>query len=307
LCTPRGRAGVRALSSRRPEPGATLRGEGADDGPRLSCAGDDERAVQDAWREEQRAADAGGVFQARRRPHHARDVLRGARAKHRDDRTLTARTRLFCAALRLQAYLLPDLAARLAPAPDELLPPVHHTWTLEMEIPDKTPCHGQPSGREPAVGDRRRRVAGRRRKLRGQAAEREAARAERAALAPWRAGIGRARLVKRVVLAGWRPERRAKRGQDPVQRGAMGAGAGQEVAAAQRPRATSDGSEMRTAPSPSALRGSTSPASAGEVKIGTRAHVMSDGAGMGGGTLTLAAARLALVRFAAQAREARAR
>jgi hypothetical protein len=52
--------------------------------------------------------------------------------------------------------------------------------------------------------------------VRGQAAERAVARAEREALAPWKAAVARARLVKRLVMTRRRAERRAKRGQDPM-------------------------------------------------------------------------------------------
>jgi hypothetical protein len=84
-------------------------------------------------------------------------------------------------------------------------------------------------------------------------AEREAARVEAAALAPWRAGIARARLIKRLLVAQEQAALRAERGvgsdlgqearieksrQDPMNPGAvradggdggLGSGLGQEA------------------------------------------------------------------------------
>jgi hypothetical protein len=132
------------------------------------------------------------------------------RATQRYVGALTVRTRLFCAAQRLRAYLTPALAARLATTPAEFMPPVHYAQIPVLEISDKTLCNG---GR-----DARGRFMARPRPVpRGQAAEREAARAERQALAPWRAGIAQARLVKRAVLAGRRAARIAKCGEDPME------------------------------------------------------------------------------------------
>jgi hypothetical protein len=117
------------------------------------------------------------------------------RATQRYVGTLTVRTRLFCAAQRLRAYLTPELAARLATTPAEFMPPVHYAQIPVLEISDKTLCNG---GR-----DARGRFMARPRPVpRGQAAEREAARAERQVLAPWRAGIAQARLVKRACWPG---------------------------------------------------------------------------------------------------------
>ena len=53
-------------------------------------------------------------------------------------RVLALRVRLFCAAKRLQAYLPPALAARLATTPPEFMPPVHYSNTLNSEITTKT-------------------------------------------------------------------------------------------------------------------------------------------------------------------------
>jgi hypothetical protein len=54
------------------------------------------------------------------------------------------------------------------------------------------------------------------------------ARAEGEALAPWKAAVARARLVKRLVMAGRRAARIAKREQDAMQRLAGGSGAKKE-------------------------------------------------------------------------------
>ena len=47
------------------------------------------------------------------------------RAQQRYVRTLAVRIRLTCAAVRLRAYLPPEMAARLAVGPAELAAPVH--------------------------------------------------------------------------------------------------------------------------------------------------------------------------------------
>src|SRR5208282_6542835 len=68
------RPAAQRQSMRQPQPGAAVRGEGADDGLRLPGAGDGERAVQVAWRKKHRSADAGGPRQRGERAHHAREV-----------------------------------------------------------------------------------------------------------------------------------------------------------------------------------------------------------------------------------------
>ncbi len=178
------------------------------------------------------------------------------RAEQRYWRTLTARMRVLTAVVRLQGFLPTALAARLTPVPAELSKPAHPAELGETEISDRTPCNHQPSGGAPAVAERGRRAKGPR-PPRGQAAERAAARTERAALAPWRVGIARARLVKRVVLAAWRKERAEKRRQDPMHPRAAGA----ERAAARKPHATLDGAGMGVVASALPLRGSRRSAS----------------------------------------------
>jgi hypothetical protein len=137
---------------------------------------------------------------------------------HRDARTLSVRVRLFRAAERVRADLPPDVAARLATAPAELMPPVHYARTLDVEISDKTPCDRGP--------DARGRFVARARPARRRAAERDQARAEADALAPWRVGIARARLAKRAALEVRRAVRSAKREQDLMQRRAVAVVAG---------------------------------------------------------------------------------
>src|SRR5208283_3520044 len=61
--------------------------------------------------------------------------------------------------------------------------------------------------------------------LYGRKAEREAARAERAMLAPWRAGIKRARLIKRLLMNQKRAARDAARGEGERAAAARRAGA----------------------------------------------------------------------------------
>ncbi len=178
------------------------------------------------------------------------------RAEQRYVGTLTVRMRVLTAVVRLQRFLTPALAARLTPVPAELSRPVPPTERGEMGIPDRTPCNLQPSGGAPAGAERGRRAKGPR-PPRGQAAERAAARTERAALAPWRVGIARARLVKRVVLAAWRKDRAEKRRQDPMHPRAAGA----ERAAARKPHATFDGAGMGVVASALPLRGSRRSAS----------------------------------------------
>jgi hypothetical protein len=47
------------------------------------------------------------------------------RAEHHHARTLARRTRVVCAAKLLEAYLPPEMAARLAAGPEELWAPTH--------------------------------------------------------------------------------------------------------------------------------------------------------------------------------------
>ena len=139
------------------------------------------------------------------------------RAQQRYVSMTATRIRLFCAAVRLRPYLVPEVAARLATTPAEFIPPERPRQAPVLEISDRTLWSAGRNGRG-------RFVARPRPALRGQAAEREAARVERQALAPWRAAIAEAKLVRRAVLAGRRAvlaQRRAARieksGQDPME------------------------------------------------------------------------------------------
>ena len=145
-------------------------------------------------------------------------------ARQRYIRTLAQRTRLLVAARQLQAYLPPEVAARLATVPAELWAPVHYSQTPKPEITTKTLWTG---GRDARGRFTARPVP----VLRGRAAELEAARAQRAALAPWRAAIAGARLVKRAVLAARRAARIEKHDKDPMRR-RLGACLGTGIAAA---------------------------------------------------------------------------
>jgi hypothetical protein len=145
-------------------------------------------------------------------------------ARQRYIRTLALRTRLLVAARQLQAYLPPEVAARLAMVPAELWAPVHYSQAPNPEITTKTlwtrgrDARGRFTARPVPV-------------LRGRAGELEAARVQRAALAPWRAAIAGARLVKRAVLAARRAARIEKRDKDPMRR-RLGACLGTGIAAA---------------------------------------------------------------------------
>ena len=207
------------------------------------------------------------------------------RAQQRYVATLTARMRLLGGAVRLRDFLTTELAARLASGPAELARPAEPTEWGETEVSDRTPCTLQPSGDAPVVMDRRGRAVGPR-PPRGQAAEREAARAERAAQAPWRAGIKRARLVKRVVVAAWRKQRAENHRRDPMHLSA--AGVGRTVP--RKAHTTLDGAGMAVVHSGVPPRGTDAAAGGGAVKIATAPHATHatghlsrwlDGAGSG--------------------------
>jgi hypothetical protein len=61
------------------------------------------------------------------------------RAAQRRASTLAARVRLYCAALRLKAYLPVEMAARLAQMPAELIPPEHPSHAAVLESADPMP------------------------------------------------------------------------------------------------------------------------------------------------------------------------
>jgi len=64
-------------------------------------------------------------------------------ASNRYHRTMAVRLRLLVAARQLQAFLPPDLAARLATVPAELSAPVLYPQTPEVEITTKTLGSGE--------------------------------------------------------------------------------------------------------------------------------------------------------------------
>ena len=143
------------------------------------------------------------------------------RAQYRYRRMVVIRSRVLAAAEGLRPYLPRELIARLDLGTTELSAPRHPSNGPVATNADKAPCSVAP-GR--AARDARGRFAARARPaLRGRAAEREAARQERASLAPWRAGIKRARLIKRLLRSQDQTARRAARGQGPVQRMPPGA------------------------------------------------------------------------------------
>ena len=83
-----------------------------------------------------------------------------------------------------------------------------------VAIPGQVPCK---AGRGKAGRDARGRFAAAPpRKLRERQGERVLARAEAAALAPWKAALARARMIKRVMKSQDRAVRGAKLGPDPL-------------------------------------------------------------------------------------------
>ena len=132
-------------------------------------------------------------------------------AKHRFTRMLIKRTNLTCAARDLWAYLPPDMAARLAKAPDELWPPARPENLPFVAPHDPTPPdaqHHPATAPWPAASHTGRAARPASRTL---AAARQEARAEAAALAPWREAIAFARAAKRAALAARREERATRR------------------------------------------------------------------------------------------------
>jgi hypothetical protein len=131
------------------------------------------------------------------------------RAQQRYVRTLAARIRLTCAAVRLRAYLPPEMAARLGQNPPELRAPMHPSQVAFAGQAATKPRDGLPPGHAPGVsagvgspasetGAGRTGLAGEP-ALQGREAERLAARAEAAARAPWNAAIAFARAAKRAL------------------------------------------------------------------------------------------------------------
>jgi hypothetical protein len=142
---------------------------------------------------------------------HGRCGLAGApqRAQQRYVRMLAARIRLTCAAVRLRAYLPPEMAARLGQNPPELRAPMHLSQEAFERQAATKPGNGLAPGHSAVVSSgvgspARYASAGRTGlagapALRGREAERLAARAEVAARAPWKAAIAFARAAKRAA------------------------------------------------------------------------------------------------------------
>jgi hypothetical protein len=150
-----------------------------------------------------------------------------SRVMHVHQRTAIVRCRVFVMACELETYLSPDMAARVELGGKELAPPPRPFRRPVVRDADKSPCNVAPSGRVAARRDARGRFVARVRAVaRGRKAEREVARAEVAMLAPWRAGIARARLVKRWVAAMRKEAREAARGQKPMHHMTVGSGTG---------------------------------------------------------------------------------
>ena len=234
----RHRQAAQRQPARQPQPGAALRREGADR-PDLPGAGDGERALPHARRDVHRAAHAGGAGPAGRRAHHAR-VVRPRRAGRGTSGGVAPG----------QGPGAP-VAADASGVPPSALAAAGIGGTAAGRRGDGTAragallvvpgCAdgGAPRAKRPGTCPRAKRTTGRTTRwrgrdargrfaaaplpvLRGRKAARARAGAEAAALAPWRAAVARARLVKRLMLSQERAARRAARGQNPMQRGAVG-------------------------------------------------------------------------------------
>jgi hypothetical protein len=171
----------------------------------------------------------------------------------RHGKTLCRRIRITCAAVHHGPWLPRALAVRLATGPAELWAPPHYSHTRAVEAAARA-MRPRPGEVAVAGRDARGRFAPAPQPMvPRRVAEREAARVEAAALAPWRAGIARARLIKRLLAAQEQAALRAERGvgsdlgqearieksrQDPMNPGAvradggdggLGSGLGQEA------------------------------------------------------------------------------
>ena len=143
------------------------------------------------------------------------------RAEIRHARIVNRRARLNGVAFDYLPWLPPALAARLrADTATELQAPIYYARlkaapaaTPNPQAPTNTPCNLQPPVHNPVLRrDARGRFAARPKPaMRGRKAELEAARQERERLAPWRAGIKEARLIKRLLMHQAQTARRANR------------------------------------------------------------------------------------------------
>src|SRR5208283_5618677 len=156
-----------------------------------------------------------------------------ARLQHRAQRTMISRHLVMAAAMLLRPYLPRELRERIAAGMPELASPPLHVWKPVAKNQDMASCRACHRALDPVVvpgaaarDARGRFVARVRPALWGRKAEREAARAERAMLAPWRVGIKRARLIKRLLMNQKRAARDAARGEGERAAAARRAGAG---------------------------------------------------------------------------------
>jgi hypothetical protein len=131
-----------------------------------------------------------------------------------------SRARVLVAADELRAYLPTEIRTRVEQGSNELAPPPDPAQASVAPTPTQPPTAACDQTPVRAVAptttgrDARGRFAPRPKPaLRGRRAELEAARADRAMHAPWRAGIKRARLVKRLLMFQAQNARRAQRAQ----------------------------------------------------------------------------------------------
>ena len=148
------------------------------------------------------------------------DHTAAQRAKYRHAWMVISRARVLVAADELRAYLPTEIRTRVEQGSDELAPPPDPAQASVAPTPTQPPTAACDQTPVRAVAptttgrDARGRFAPRPKPaLRGRRAELEAARADRAMHTPWRAGIKRARLVKRLLTLQAQNARRALRAQ----------------------------------------------------------------------------------------------
>jgi len=172
-----------------------------------------------------------------------------ARAKRRYIRIYMTRTRVLAAATRLKAYLPPGMAHRLMQGPPALSAPKHPSQVaFEVAVASSSwtvSGGGDGKARAGGMGTARAVVSWR-------DAERALARTEVAALAPWRAAVAYARVAKRLVRIGG-PALTPSQWEI-----AFRAAGGRKVGCVAIESMDREGGGLG-APSPSPLRGSTSP------------------------------------------------
>jgi hypothetical protein len=150
---------------------------------------------------------------------HGNYAQAGLGAEHRisvrQGRVLARRTQLACAASLYLRWLPRALAARLqAYEVPELRAPVHYAWLLDKPVAESPRPSGPGQAPYKAGRDARGRFAAPPPPmLRGRKAELARAHAEAAALAPWKAALTRARMIKRVMKSQDRAARLAKPGR----------------------------------------------------------------------------------------------